>query len=95
MARLDIAVEHGQSPELAQLNFERAVATAHKRYAAWIHRIEWAPDRTAVTAVGSGFDVRISYDSRKVYARGTIPLALKLLEGPAKALVARAMAEGS
>jgi len=43
------------------------------------------------SVAGTGFDVRLSYDDRKVYARGTIPMALKLLEGPIKAFVARAL----
>jgi hypothetical protein len=44
---------------------------------------------------GSGFRVELWHDDQKVYARGTIPLAFKLLEGPMKAFVARALATGS
>ncbi len=61
------------------------------QYGRWIHRVEWSPDRTAVSVAGTGFDVRLSYDERKVYARGTIPMAVKLLEGPITAFVARAL----
>lgn len=91
MARLDMAVDHGQTPEAARENFEKAVAAAQARYARWLHRLEWSGDRTAVEVSGPGFDVRLSYDDRKVYARGTIPMALKLLEGPIQAFIARAL----
>ena len=53
MARLDIAVDHGQTPAEARVNFERAVLAAQDRYAAWIHRLEWSTDRTAVMVAGS------------------------------------------
>ena len=95
MARLDMAVDHGQTPEVAQVNFERAIASAQDRYAAWIHRLEWSSDRTAVTVAGKGFEVEVSYDDQKVYARGTIPLAFKLLEGLVKSHIAQALADGS
>jgi hypothetical protein len=91
MARLDLAVDHGQNPGVARANFERAITAAQARYGKWLRRMDWSPDRTAVTIVGTGFDVEISYDDRKVYARGTIPLAFKILEGPIKAFVARAL----
>jgi hypothetical protein len=91
MARLDIGVEHGQTPEAARQNFEQAIAAAQSQYGRWIQRLEWSPDRTAVNASGAGFDVRLSYDDRKVYARGTIPMAAKLLTGPIKAFIARAL----
>ena len=93
MAQLDMAVEHGQTLEAARENFEKAVAAAQTKYGTWIRRMDWSPDRTAVNVAGTGFDVRLSYDDRKVYARGTIPMALKLLEGPIRAFVARALEE--
>jgi hypothetical protein len=94
MARLDMAVEHGQTPELAQRNFERAVTAAQTRFAGWIHRLEWSPDGTAVTVAGSGFDVVVSYDDQNVYARGTIPLAYKFFEGPIKSYILRSLDHG-
>ncbi len=69
MARLDMAVDHGQTPEVARENFEKAITAAQERYGKWLSRMEWSPDRTAVTVAGTGFDVEISYDDRKVYAR--------------------------
>jgi hypothetical protein len=89
MAQLDMAVEHGQSAEAARANFEKAIAAAQSQYGSWIQRLEWSPDRTAVSVAGTGFDIRISFDDRNVYARGTIPIAVKLLEGPIKAFLAR------
>jgi len=95
MARLDIAVDHGQTPEVARVNFERAVASAQARFAAWIHRLDWAEDRTGITVAGPGFHAEVSYDDQKVYARGTVPLAFKMLQGRIKSYLARALAEES
>jgi hypothetical protein len=91
MARLDMAVDHGQTAEAARANFEKAITAAQARYGKWVRKMEWSPDRTAVHVGGTGFDVEISYDDRKVYARGTIPLAFKILEGPIKAFIAIAL----
>lgn len=91
MAQLDMAVEHGQTAEGARANFEKAIAAAEAQYGRWVRKIEWSPDRTAVNFSGAKFDVRLSYDERKVYARGTIPMAAKLLEVPIKAFLARAL----
>jgi hypothetical protein len=46
-----------------------------------------------VKIVGPGFDVMLSYDDQKVYARGTVPLAFKLMEAPIKAFITQALAE--
>ena len=51
----------------------------------------WSPDWTADRVAGTGFDVRLCYDDRKVHARGTIPMALKRLDGPIRAFLARAL----
>ena len=91
MAKLDMAVEHGQTAEAARENFEKAIAAAQSQYGRWVRRLEWSPDRTSVDVSGAGFDVRLSYDDRKVYARGTIPMAVKLLEAPIRAFIARAL----
>ena len=91
MAQLDMAVEHGQTPEAARENFEKAIAAARTKYGrgfdGWTGRRTGRPSASPAT----GFDVRLSYDDRKVYARGTIPMAPKLLEGPIRAFVARAL----
>ena len=82
MARLDLAVEHGQPPEEAQPRFESGIEEAVSRYGSWIGRVAWAEDRESVTISGSGYEVRLWYDDRLLHARGTIPLAWKLLESP-------------
>jgi hypothetical protein len=69
MPQLDIAVQHGQTAETAGENFERAIDAAWYRYGRWVRQLEWTPDRTAVNVSGAGFDMRLSYDHRKVYAR--------------------------
>lgn len=91
MAKLDIAVEHGQTAEAARANFEKAIKAAQKQYGRWIHRVEWSPDREAADLSGPGFEVRLSFDDRKVYARGTVPVVAKLLEKPMKGFLARVL----
>ena len=91
MTRLDIDIEHGQTPEAARANFEKAIAAAEAQYVRWFRKLEWSPDRTAVSAPGAGFEVRISDDDRKVYARGTIPMAAQRLEGAITAFIVRAL----
>jgi hypothetical protein len=49
MAQLDLAVDHGQTPEVARANFERAVTAAQDRFSSWIHSLEWSPNRRFVT----------------------------------------------
>jgi hypothetical protein len=86
-----MTVEHGQTAEGARANFEKAIGAAHVQYGRWIQKVEWSPDRTAVNVSGTGFDVRLSFDERKVYARGTVPMVAKLLEAPIKVFLARAL----
>jgi hypothetical protein len=95
MARLNIAVDHGQTPKNVRANFERAVLAAQARFSGWVDRLDWSADRTKVTVAGKGFEVDIWYDDQKVYARGTVPLAFKLLEGPFKTFVVQSLAEPS
>ncbi len=61
----------------------------------WIHRLDWSEDRTRVRLFGPGYEVELSYDDQKVYARGTVPLAIKLLEGPVKAFIKQTLASES
>ena len=91
MAKLDIALDHGQTPATAQANFERAITAAHSRFGKWIHRADWSADRNSVQMVGPGFDVVLSYDDQKVYARGIVPIAFKLMEAPIKAFITQAL----
>jgi hypothetical protein len=93
MAVLDIAVDHGQSRRVAGENFERAMTAAQKTYGSWVRRIEWSADRTSVKMVGTGFDLVISYDEKKVYARGTVPFAFKFFERPLKAFLSKALGD--
>jgi hypothetical protein len=95
MARLNIAVDHGQTLKTVQANFERAVLAAQARFSGWVDRLDWSADRTKVTVAGTGFEVDVWYDEQKVYAHGTVPLAFKLFEGPFKTFVVRALAEPS
>jgi hypothetical protein len=93
MAKLNMAIDHGQTPAAARANFERAISAAQDRFSKWIHRAEWSTNRDSVKMVGPGFDVVLSYDDKKVYARGSVPLAFKLMEVPIKAFITQTLAE--
>jgi len=95
MAQVNIAIDHGLTTEAAHANFERTVTAAQAQYSKWIDRVDWSADRTRVTLVGPGYEVELSYDDQKVYARGTVPLAFKLLEGPVKAFIRQTLASPS
>jgi hypothetical protein len=92
MATLNLAVDHGQTLEVARANFERAMNAAQATYGKWVRQMEWSPDRTSVKMVGIGFNLDISYDARKVYAQGTIPFAFKIFEKPLQAFLSKALA---
>jgi hypothetical protein len=93
MAKLNIAIPHGQTPAKAQANFERAIGAAVERFGKRIHRADWSPNRDSVKMAGPGFDVELSYDDQKVYARGTVPLAFRLMEVPIKAFIKQALTQ--
>jgi hypothetical protein len=91
MAKLNIAIDHGQTPAVARANFDRAITAALGRFGKWIQHVDWAPNRESVKMAGPGFDVELSYDDQKVYARGTVPIAFRLLEGPIKVFLKQAL----
>ncbi len=91
MAKLDIAIEHGQTAEAARSNFEKAIEAAQKQYSRYIQRVEWSKDREVADLSGPGFAVRLSFDDRKVYAKGTVPAIAKMLEAPMKLFLARVL----
>ncbi len=81
MARLDITIEHGQPPEVAQAKFQAAIHETQSRFSSWIHRLDWADDGHSAMIAGSGYEVRCWYDERDLHVQGSIPLAWKLFEG--------------
>jgi len=95
MAKLNMTFDHGQTPAKAQANFERSIEAAVDRYGKWIHRADWSTDRKSVKMAGQGFDVELSCDDQKVYARGTVPLAFRLMEVPVKAFIKQVLAQES
>jgi hypothetical protein len=92
MAKVNMALDHGQTLATAHANFERAISAAQHRFGKWIHRVDWSNDRDSVQMVGPGFDVVLSYDEHKVHVRGTVPIAFKLMEVPIKAFITQALA---
>jgi len=95
MAKLNLALDHGQTLAEARVKFERAISAAQDRFVTWIQRADWSEDRGSVRMTGPGFDVELSYDDQKVYARGTVPLAFKLMEGSIKSFITQALAQES
>jgi hypothetical protein len=95
MARVDLAVDHGHDPEAARAKFEQAISTVQTRFGKWVHQVVWSDDRSSVRLAGTGFDVELTHDDQKVYIRGTVPIAFKLMERPVMAFIAHALAEGS
>ncbi len=92
MAQVDFAVDHGQEPEAARSNFEHAITNAQTRFAKWVRQVNWSEDRSRVALAGPGFDVELTYDDKKVYVRGTVPFAFKLMEGPIRLFITQALA---
>lgn len=86
MAQIDVAVKHGQSPEAARANFRKAITEAQAHHGHWIRKVTWADDTTAVLS-GPGYEVTLRLDAENVTAKGHVPLALKLLEGPIRRFV--------
>jgi hypothetical protein len=94
MARVNLAVDHGQDPEAARAKFERAIASVQTRFGKWVRHVTWTDDRSSVRLAGTGFDVELTYDDQKVYVRGKVPVAFKLMERPVKTFIAQALADG-
>jgi hypothetical protein len=80
MAELNLTIKHGQTGAVAQANFEKAITAAHARHGRWIRQVEWSADRKSAILSGPAYHVTLSFDDQNVYARGNVPLALKLLE---------------
>ncbi len=94
MAELNIIVKHGQTAEEARANFEKAIGQAQLQHGRWIRQVEWSADRTSALLSGPGYQVTLSFDEVHVYARGQVPLALKLLEGPVRRFVEQTLGKG-
>jgi hypothetical protein len=80
MAELNMSIKHGQNVAAAQANFEKAITDAHVHHGRWIQQFEWSADRKSAILSGPAYRVTLSFDDQNVYARGNVPLALKLLE---------------
>ena len=95
MAELNMTVKHGQTADAARANFEKGITAAHAQHGRWIRQVEWSADRKSAILSGPGYRVTLSFDEQNVYARGNVPLAFKLLEGPMRRFVEQTLAEGS
>jgi hypothetical protein len=95
MAELNITVKHGQTAEAARANFEKVITAAQVRHGRWVRQVEWSADRKSAILSGLAYRLTFSIDDQNVYARGNVPLALKLLEGPVRRFVEQTLARES
>jgi hypothetical protein len=95
MAELNMTVKHGQTADEARANFEKVIMAAHAHHGRWIRHVEWSVDRKSAILTGPAYQLTLSFDDQNVYARGTVPLALKWLEGPVRRFVEQTLAKKS
>jgi hypothetical protein len=87
VASLNLSVEHGQTWEVARTNFEKGITEAVAQFGRWIQRFDWSEDRTAARLSGSGYEVDLRVDDRRVHATGHIPFPFRMFEGPARRFI--------
>lgn len=92
MAELNMTIKHGQPAAAARVNFEKAITAAQVQHGRWIRQVEWSPDRSMAIISGPAYRLTLSVDNLNVYASGTIPLPVKLLEGPVRRFVEKTLA---
>ncbi|HKM53175.1 MAG TPA: hypothetical protein VJY33_07155 [Isosphaeraceae bacterium] len=95
MAELNMTVKHGQTANAARAKFEKAITAARVHHGRWIRQVEWSADRKSAILSGPAYRLTLSFDDQNVYARGNVPLALKLLEGPVRRFVEQTLARES
>jgi hypothetical protein len=95
MAELNMTIKHGLAKEAAQANFEKVIAEAQAQHGHWIKQVEWSADRKSAIVSGPAYRLTLSFDDENVYAKGNVPLALKLLEGPVRKFVEQTLAKKS
>ena len=92
MAELNITVKHGQTLEAARASFHKAITEAHAQHNRWIRQVEWSDDQSSAVLSGPSYRITLSFDDQNVYARGNVPLAIKLLvEGPVRRFVEQSL----
>ena len=92
MAELNMAVKHGQTADAARANFEKVIMAAQTQHGRWIRQVEWSADRRSAILSGPAYRLTLSFDDQNVYAKGRVPLAIKLLEGPVRRFVEQTLA---
>lgn len=96
MAGLNITVKHGQTIEAARANFYKAITEAHSEHSRWIRHVEWSDDRSSAVLSGPSYQITLSFDDQNVYARGNVPLPIKLLvAGPVRRFVEQSLSGGA
>ena len=96
MAGLNITVKHGQTLEAARAKFHKSITEAHAEHSRWIRQVEWSDDQSSAVLSGPSYRITLSFDDQNVYARGNVPLAIKLLvEGPVRRFVEQSLSGGA
>ena len=84
MPLLNLSVKHGQPPDVARANFVQGINEAQSKFAIWIQRVEWAPDRHSAKLHAPGFVVEMSVDDQEVHATGDVPFFAMLMQNRVK-----------
>jgi hypothetical protein len=92
MAQVNLSIPHGQPLDAARENFVRGIEKAMEEHGRWIHAVVWSDDRTSAVLTGPSYEVTMSLDDTYVHARGRVPLAIKLFEGPVRRFIEKAIA---
>lgn len=90
MPLINLSLKHGQSLAEAKSQLDQAVQQVTTSFRALVQRIEWNPDRTAVTIAGTGFEIKMWVDEQKVHAAGDVPFLASLLGPGLKRILAQA-----
>ena len=89
MSLMNLSMKHGQTRDVARVNFEKGITEASTKFGMMIQRVEWSPDRTRAKLFGRGFVVEMWVDDQEVHATGDLPFFAKLFEAPLKAILQR------
>lgn len=82
MSTIKLAIQHGQTLDVARARLELTVAEVLAKYGFMVERVEWAANREAVEIFGRGFNVQMHVDSQDVHVVCDLPILNRVLAGP-------------
>jgi hypothetical protein len=95
MPALNMTVKHGQPKDAVRANFEKVINEARATHSRWIRNVEWSPDHTSAVLSGPAYEITLTIDDENVYARGSVPVPAKWLEGSVRRFVEQTLAQSS